>query len=149
MCRRLLLAALLLPASCCPKVIVRTQTVYRDSLVLRTDTVLVQVPKEIIVSALPQLDTSFLETSLAVSKAWLDSSALLLRHTLANKDTALRAEVLVKDRVISRDSIVYRDREVPVEKVVKAAPKSYWWLLGWAALSLGLLAVRLALKLGK
>lgn len=128
--------ALLISVACSPKILWRTVTEYRDSLVQRTDTVRIPVPKEVYVNVVPDPDTSRLRTSFAESEAWLDTAAMQLRHTLRNRDTVLRAEVVVKDRIITRDSVVFREREVPVDRIVKVAPKSYWWLLGWFVITI-------------
>lgn len=73
-------------ASCTPKVITEyvTQYVTRDSLIVRDTTIYVKLPPEVKEVVVYPTDTSDLETSLAESRAYVDS--LGLHHSLRNKD---------------------------------------------------------------
>ena len=68
----------------------------REKVVVRIDTVRVMVPVEIpverIVNVLPDKDTSNLETSMAVSTAFIDSLGFL-HHTLDNKAQTIQTPV--------------------------------------------------------
>lgn len=68
----------------------------RETVVVRIDTIKVMVPVEIpverIVNVLPDTDTSTLETSVAVSTAFIDSLGLL-HHTLDNKAQTIEKPV--------------------------------------------------------
>ena len=68
----------------------------REKIVERIDTIKVMVPVEIpverIVNVLPDTDTSILETSVAVSTAFIDSLGLL-HHTLDNKAQTIEKSV--------------------------------------------------------
>lgn len=68
----------------------------RETVVVRIDTIKVMVPVEIpverIVNVLPDTDTSTLETSVAVSTAFIDSLGLL-HHTLDNKAQTIKKPV--------------------------------------------------------
>ena len=75
---------------------------YRDSLVYVHDTVDIQVPIEVVKEVLPDIDTSYLETSVASSIAYLDTSKRELHHELAQKghfkavlDTLIVVELLI------------------------------------------------------
>ena len=59
----------------------------RDSLILRDSVIFVEVPKESDKAILPDADTSRLETSLALSEAWVNEGRLY--HTLRNRQGAL------------------------------------------------------------
>lgn len=108
---------------------------YRDSLVYVHDTVDIQVPIEVVKEVLPDIDTSYLETSVASSIAYLDTSKRELHHELAQKghlqavlDTLIVVEYV--DRVI--------EKEVPIEvEIIKYRRDALFWvLLGWALLCL-------------
>lgn len=68
----------------------------REKVVVRIDTVKITVPVEIpverIVNVLPDKDTSNLETSMAVSTAFIDSLGFL-HHTLDNKAQTIQTPV--------------------------------------------------------
>lgn len=119
-----------------------TQTVYRDSVILRTDTVFIEVPIESH-SRATRDTVSHLETSVAISDASVSEG--VLSHFLANKEVSLEKEIVYQDRIITRDSTVYISKEVPVEveKVKKVIPKWCWILL--LINSLGVLGVVLKL----
>ena len=53
--------------------------IYRDTTVFLKDTITVTVPVEKIVEVLPQLDTSYLSTSVAKSTAYLDTCSRKLQ----------------------------------------------------------------------
>ena len=108
---------------------------YRDSVVYIHDTVDIQVPTEVVKEVLPDIDTSYLETSVASSIAYLDTSKRELHHELAQKghfkavlDTLIVVEYV--DRVI--------EKEVPIEvEIIKYRRDALFWvLLGWALLCL-------------
>lgn len=116
---------------------------YRDTTIVRLDTVKIPLPKEII-SEVSFSDTSHLETSLAVSDAWIDSTKRL-RHTLANKDS-LKTQVLYKERIVYRDSIITKEVPVIEQKVLYKTPKWVYWSLGLNVLILVLFGLKIALK---
>jgi N6-L-threonylcarbamoyladenine synthase len=58
---------------------------YRDSLIYIHDSVVVEVPVEIVKEVVPELDTSYLKTSIAESVAYLDTTKRQLHHTLEQK----------------------------------------------------------------
>lgn len=133
----------------------------RDSLIIRDSTrlvdsiIYVEIPKEKVMDIISQIDTSRLETSIAQAEAYVDTTSLMIIHTLENKDTALPERIVYKDRYITETKIVYRDsiqvKEVPVKVEVekKVYPKTYWWLLGFFVISIGILVVKIYLKFKK
>ena len=125
--------ATLILASCCPQIVpqlshrtdsVRTVT-HTEYIEKWCDTtIFVDLPVE--VREQVRRDSSHLETNMATSDAWIEEG--LLRHTLANKKTAIPASIKLKN-IESRernDSVIYRD--VYIKEVVeqKHIPKSYW-----------------------
>lgn len=108
---------------------------YRDSLVYIRDTVGIEVPYEVVREVLPELDTSYLKTSVAESVAYLDTAKRQIHHELAQNghlqavlDTVIVVEYV--DRVI--------EKEVPVEvEIIKYRRDALFWVLvGWALLCL-------------
>lgn len=101
---------------------------YRDSLVFIKDTVEIQIEKQVVKEVLPQLDTSLLQTDLAESIAYLDTTKRQIHHTLEQRgkvkyiiDTIYKVEYI--DRIIEKDKII----EVEIEK--KYTPDWCWYSL--------------------
>jgi hypothetical protein len=136
----ILAIGLLMTTSCAGIKQIPVQTVekviYRDSLIYINDTVRVEIPKEVVKEVVPQIDTSYLKTSLAESVAYLDTTERKLHHTLTQKgEIKIKYDTIVKVQYVDR--IV--EKEVPVEvEVVKYKRDTFYWvLLGWAALCVG------------
>lgn len=130
-----ILAILLIQAcSVIRPVPVETNTVVerRDSIIYKTDTLRIEVPHEVVKEVVPDVDSLFMETSVAWSRSWLDQQTKTLRGEMRNKKTSLSKEQIVGKEVIHyRDSIVYKEVPVEVEKEVKYVPRFYKWLLRW------------------
>ena len=111
-----------------------------DSLVVRDSVILVPLPQEQSSAILPAMLPSHLETSLAVSDAFVDSIGL--HHTLTNKPSALPAHVPVTEHHEKTDSVVIKEvvKEVEVEKPLSWAQTTkigaFWWLVGGLLLAL-------------
>ena len=136
----ILTIGLLMMTSCAGIKEIPVQTVekviYRDSLIYINDTFRVEVPKEVVKEVIPQIDTSYIKTSLAESVAYLDTTERKLHHTLTQKgEIKIKYDTIVKIQHVDR--IV--EREVPVEvEVIKYKRDTFYWvLLGWAALCVG------------
>lgn len=106
----------------------QTTTIIKDSLIVRTDTLVIPVPVESHSSVAYQ--HSRLETSVAWSEAEVDTLGLL-HHQIENKPTALKKEVVYVDRIVTeyRDSLVTKEIPVEVEVVREVTPKWVWWLV--------------------
>lgn len=119
-----------------------TRIEYKDSLIYMKDTIYMTLPTEEKEIKTTQ-DSSHLETSIAVSDAWIDEENNL-NHTLKNKsDTVYK---YIHDTVVVT-KIVKEYKEVPVieevEKPVKYVPSIYKIsmiiciiLFGWVAIKL-------------
>ena len=135
-----------------------TSVIFKDSLIIRDSTrfidsiIYVPIPREKVMEIISQIDTSFLETSVAQSQAYVDTNSLMIVHSLENKDTVLKEKIIYKDKYITETRVVYKDsiqiKEVPVEvEVVKTVyPKTYWYLLGFFILVLVYIGIRIYLK---
>jgi hypothetical protein len=87
------------------KIIVKDSLIYRDSIVY--------IPQERIVEIVPQLDTLFMDIETASSKAYLDTTNMLLRGELKSK----------KKEVVKYQTIIeYRDR---IDTVYIKEPQPY------------------------
>lgn len=116
--------------------VTETQTEYlRDTLIQ------VKVEKEFVRDYTGLLDTLQLETSYALSSAWVDTTRNTLAGTIKNKDKVIDVPVAVKEKVIVKDSLVYKDVPVPVEVVKTVHPKYEAWLWTWLVLSVAALVV--------
>ena len=139
----------------------KTDVTTRDSIIFRDSTrvidsiIYVQIPREKVMDIISQIDTSNLETSVAKSTAYVDTTSLMIIHSLENKDTVISEKIVYKDRYITEEKIVYRDsiqiKEVPVEVEVEKVkyPKTYWLLLGFFVIVVGIGIVKIYLKFKK
>lgn len=105
---------------------------YIDSVIIKRDTINVQIPKEIYRDYTTLLDTLRLETSVAKAQVYVDTNTMLLNGELKNKPVKIRKEIVTVDRIIRKDSVVVK--EVPVEVVheVYRTPKWVWVCLAGA-----------------
>lgn len=90
---------------------VKGETVIRDSIRTEWKDSIVLVPVEKVVTV-TLTDSSHLETSIAVSDAWVDGDGLL-HHSLKNKEDVLK-EFKSKDTHHYHDSIIYEPEPYPV-----------------------------------
>ena len=80
-----------------------SSVIFKDSLIIRDSTrfidsiIYVPIPREKVMEIISQIDTSFLETSVAESKAYVDTNSLMIVHSLENKDTVLKERIIYKD----------------------------------------------------
>ena len=123
----LILAAIMLCACGTPKYITVKETEYiKDTVKIKADTVRVEVPKEVVVNVVPELDTLKMETSVAEAEAYLDTLTNTLKGTLKNKKTELKKEI----QTIEKTKFVERKVEVPVPyEVVKTKVPRWAWVL--------------------
>ena len=99
-----------------------TQIEYRDTTVYRDS--VIYIPKETIKEIVPALDTLYMETSLAQSRTYLDTSMRVLRGDMKNKK-GITEKIQYKDRIVYRDSISIQEVPIEVEKVKEV--KTHFW----------------------
>lgn len=138
-----ILAMVVFMSSCgAPKVAMTTDVqkdsvsvVIKESVIYRDTTIYVEVPVEVIKEILPDTDTSHLETSLAISEAWVNAGKL--NHTLTHKDAKIEQTIPVphtqKDSVTVSIKEVVKEVPVEVEKPLNAW-QSFRMSLGTIAL---------------
>lgn len=116
---------------------------YIDSLRIKDSTVI--IPIERIVDIVPQYDTLTLETSLAKSVSYVDTSLHLLRGSIANK-TGITERIVYQDRIIKQVDSIYVEKPVEVEVIKTKAPSILWYSLGFNLLILIIVIIKLYLK---
>ena len=122
------ISGLLLVSCGTPKYItVKEKEYIKDTVLIKADTVKVDIPVEVKVNVVPELDTLKMETSVAEAQAYLDTLTQTLKGTLKNKKTELKKEI----QVVEKTKIVEHKVEVPVpvEVVKKKTPLWAWILL--------------------
>lgn len=141
----LILFCLLLSGCGTTKYVPVKETEYvRDTVIIKADTVRVDVPVEVQVNVVPQLDTLRMETSVAEAEAYLDTLTQALKGTLKNKKTELKKEI----QTIEKTKFVERRVEVPVpfEVVKTKVPRWAWCSLSLNLLVLLILILRIKIK---
>lgn len=106
---------------------------YRDSLIYVHDSVAVEVPVEVVKEVLPELDTSYLKTSVAESVAYLDTAKRQLHHTLEQKGT-IKTKIDTVFKVEYVDRVITKDVPIEVEVIKYKRDALFWVLVGWALL---------------
>ena len=138
--KKILLIFLLLFTGCSTikYVPVKGEDIYHTEYVTKDS--IVYTPVEVIKEVVPELDTLYMETSVAKAKAYLDTNLNALKGEMKNKK-----EIIYRDKIVYRDSIIIQKQEVPVEVEVvkKVVPSWCWWLLGINILAVIYFAIRL------
>lgn len=124
--------------------------VVRDSVAVSIKDSINWIPKERIVDVVAQYDTLNLETSLAVSQAYVDTTTHTLKGKIENKQGVQQQyteKIIYKEH---RDT-TYIEKPVPyeVEKPVKYIPKIYKWSLAFSIAVLLILGIGIYLKFSK
>ena len=116
-----------------------------EKVVERIDTVEVEVPGEKVYVV--AVDSSHLETAVAISDAKIDSTGML-HHSLKNKDVNLKKEIVYKDKIIEKKVEVEKEVPVEVKVPVRYIPDYYKWIniLFWCMTGTGLIFVIFKLK---
>ena len=125
--KRILFLILLLFVSCSTikYVPVKGEDIYHTEYVTKDS--IIYTPVEVIKEVVPELDTLYMETSVAKAKAYLDTNLNTLKGEMKNKK-----EIIYKDKIVYRDSIIIQKQEVPVEVEVekKVIPRWVYYSLG-------------------
>lgn len=123
----------------------KVDSVVIEKVVERIDTVSIEIPGEKIYVV--AVDSSHLETTVAISNAKIDSTGRL-HHSLLNKNVNLKKEIVYKDKIIEKRVEVEKEVPVEVEVPVKYVPDYYKWIniLFWCIIGTGLIFVIFKLK---
>ena len=125
----------------------KTETHYIDSTRWHDSTIYYTIPIERYRDYASLLDTLRLETSLAKSEAYIDTTNNTIKGSIENKGDSLKTVIKWKEHIVYRDSIEYKEVPVEVVKEVTKYPKSYWWLLGATILTVLYFAFKIYLKI--
>ena len=121
------------------------RVVYKDTTLIFNDTIYIPIEKEVVKEVLPELDTSYLETSVAKSTAYLDTNRRKIHHTLEQGGE-------VKVIVDTFYTVTYVDRyiEKPVIEEVEVIKYKrdglFWFSIIFNIITILLFAFRLYLK---
>lgn len=123
----------------------KRDSVIIEKIVERLDTVKIEIPGEKVYVV--AVDSSHLETTVAISDAKIDSTGML-HHNLINKDVNLKKEIVYKDKIIEKRVEVEKEVPVEVEVPVKYVPNYYKWIhnLFWCIVGTGLIFVIFKVK---
>lgn len=119
---------------------------YRDSTIIKDSVRAIDLPVERIIDIKPIYDTLELETSLAASKTWLDTTFHMLRGEIHNKPQA-NISTPYEEHIVVKDSIVTKEVPVEVEVVKTVHPKYEKWLWWWLAVSVAGIALFIFAKI--
>ena len=121
------------------------KVIVKDSLIYINDTLRIEIPKEVVKEVIPQIDTSYIKTSLAESVAYLDTTERKLHHTLTQKgEVKIKFDTIFKVQYVDR--IVEKDVPVEVEVIKYKRDTFFWVLLGWAVLCVLAVIFKFVLK---
>lgn len=119
--------------------------VYRDSLVYVHDSIKVEIPKEVVREVIPEIDTSYLKTSVAESIAYLDTTKRKLHHTLTQKgEVKIQYDTIIKIQYV--DKYITKDVPVTVEVIKYKRDTLFWVLVCWAVICVIYAIVKLIVK---
>lgn len=115
---------------------------YRDT------TIYVDVPREIIREVVPEIDTLFMENSVATSRSYLDTTTRTLKGELKSKPTKLPQPVKLPETTEKEEKIKEVIKEIPVRVEVekKHIPNWCWYSLIGNIVVVLLIGFRLFLK---
>ena len=115
-----------------------TKTIYRDT------TVYIHVPGAIVVDSVPvyvqvgsngsvkvSTPVNTLETSMAVSRAWIDNGRL--RHELVQRDSVFRANI---DNAIRITQTLMKESTIATRHTVERYVPMFWRVFGWIGIVL-------------
>jgi hypothetical protein len=115
---------------------------YRDT------TIYVDVPREIVREVVPELDTLYMENTVATSRSYLDTATRTLKGELKSKPTKLPKPVKLPETTEKEEIIKEIIKEVPVTVEVEKRyiPQWCWYSLIGNIVVVLLIGFRLYLK---
>jgi hypothetical protein len=120
------------------------KVIVRDSLIYVTDSIIVEVPKEVIKEIVPQDTVSILKTSVATSEAKIEKG--MLHHKLEQKG-AIKTRIDTVFQVQYVDRIIERDVPIEVEVIKYKRDTIFWFSIIFNILVLVFIGLRIYLKL--
>lgn len=120
------------------------KVIVRDSLIYVTDSIIVEVPKEVIKEIVPQDTVSILKTSVATSQAKVEKG--MLTHTLEQKGV-IKTRIDTVFQVQYVDRIIEKDVPIEVEVIKYKRDTIFWFSIIFNILVLVFIGFRIYLKL--
>ena len=117
----------------------RVEVAVHDTTVFHKVDTLVKVPEVRLQDIVDVTDTLELRSSLALSRAWLDTTFNSLRGTLV-QEGKLPVQIVERERVVYRDSVAYQEKPVPYEVVKERNVVPLFWRI-FGAIGIASLAV--------
>lgn len=121
-----------------------------DSTIIqyRDTTIFIEVPVEVVKEVVPQLDTLYMETSLAKSTSYLDTTTRTLKGELKNKIEPIEKIVYLpsKEHIVYRDSIITKEVPVEVQIEKKHIPQWVWYSVIFNVIVLCYIGFKIYLK---
>jgi len=150
----LYMVAVLFCVSCAPVKQIPVQTTQTDSVRIekvveyRDTTIYVDVPREIIREVVPELDTLYMENTVATSRSYLDTTTQTLKGELKTKPVKLPQPVKLPEITEKEEIIKEIIKEVPVTVEVEKRyiPQWCWYSLIGNIVVVLLIGFRLYLK---
>ena len=124
------------------------KTIIRDSVVIR-DSVRI-IPVERVKDIVPSYDTLNMETSIAKSSSWVDTTTHTLQGVIENKkQTTIQTKVI--EKIVERvDTVkIYEPQPYEVIKEVKYIPKVYKYSMFFSLSILAFFLIKIVLTLKK
>ena len=122
--------------------------VVTESVIMRDSLIYVPMPVEVVKEIVADTDTSHLETSLAISDAWVANG--LLNHTLEHKIKKLEQEISIPEKVEETEKVIYKEKErveyVEVEKELTKWQSFRMTFGDIAMIIVGIMLIKLFLK---
>jgi hypothetical protein len=148
------IAAVLLCVGCATTKEIPVNTTKVDSVRIervveyRDTTIYVDVPREVIREVVPELDTLYMENTVATSRSYLDTDTRTLKGELKTKPVKLPQPVKLPEVTETEKEYVEVIKEVPVKVEVekKYIPKWCWYSLIGNIVVVLLIGFRLYLK---
>lgn len=111
-----------------PTVNIKDSTVFhvKDSIAIKYVEVAVEVPVEVMREIVPVQDSSHLETSVAMSDAFIDKNGFL-HHSLKNKKTALSTVTPVEEHHHEETSSNEHSETQITPQLVEIPAELTWW----------------------
>lgn len=133
----LYIVAAVLCIGCAPVKEIPVQTTQTDSVRIervveyRDSIVYVDVPREIVREVVPELDTLFMENTVAESRSYLDTTTRTLKGELKSKSVKLPQPVKLPETTEKEEIVREVIKEVPVTVEVEKRyiPKWCWYSL--------------------
>lgn len=126
-----------------------TTVTVKDTVILKDTLVLFNPPEETNNNIVLLQDTSVVETSLAVSVAYVDPITFDLKHTITNKPTPLPVQVQYPEHQKEKNSVTVKEVPVKVEVEKEITPPWAYRLIIYSTVLTLLVLFHLYLKIKK